>query len=71
MSYKKVRVVVEIEIPEGATHYSGRLDDMPTFFKKKDINGPHWFDYYEDRDVWILFGQQESYEFLKPLETVE
>jgi len=53
-----VKVIVEIEVPEGATHYGGSLTDDPTWYKCTQIGvvGAHWWYYSADRKSWIFMG---------------
>lgn len=52
----KKKVIVEIEIPEGATHYLGSIVDEPTFVKCKQIGGfDHWFCCDNEVD-WVLYS---------------
>ena len=54
----QVKVIVEITIPTGATHYSGLLVDHPTYYKTKAIAGhPYWFCYDPEREEWMLSGE--------------
>lgn len=62
----KIRVVVEVEAPEGATHYGGELTggleckgcDRPSWYKRVDIGvvGEHWFKWNEERKAWFFCG---------------
>lgn len=68
----KKKIIIEIEIPDGATHYSGYLDCFSdiTFYKKKVIAGyDHWF-YLNEFYVWKLASHMEP-KFIKEIIFVE
>jgi hypothetical protein len=42
----KAKLLIDVEIPDGATHYAGNLANDASFFKKKKIaQYDHWFVY--------------------------
>lgn len=50
----KVKVITQVEVPDGATHYHGDILDTPTFFKCTQVGGfDHWWYYAHG---WLLFG---------------
>ncbi len=65
MSIKKykIKVMVEVEIPAGATHHSGtNFDEDTTYYKCLDIAGyDHWFAFHDDKDDWILSGHSKPH----------
>ena len=51
----KIQVLVEIEAPDGATHYGGNLNDEPTWYKCSQPGGyVHRWYYNYDRKGWFL-----------------
>ena len=55
----KISITVQIEAPEGATHYFGDILDEPTFVKCSQIGvvGDHWFAY--DKEIgWHLLSHE-------------
>lgn len=52
----KLHVTVEVDAPDGATHYSGDLLDDPAYYKCVRINDyGHWFMWTADRPTeWRL-----------------
>lgn len=55
---KLVKVVVEIRIPDGATHYTGHLDD-PTWYKQHSIAGVTYWNYWDTtRNEWMVGSEQ-------------
>lgn len=66
-----MRVIVDLELPEGATHHCGLVTDEPMFLKMKLIAEiEHWFEYDPARKDWFLFGHNKPL-CAKPLEFVE
>ncbi len=58
---KSVRVVVEIRIPDGATHYNGHLDD-PTWYKQHSIAGVTYWNYWDTkRKEWMVGSEQRPH----------
>lgn len=64
----KIEVKVEVEAPNGATHYFGELLDDPLWFKKKYIAGyAHWFGLTRSGE-WVLVRHgEEAPRWSKPL----
>ena len=66
-----MRIIVDLDVPEGATHYCGLLTDEPLFLKMKLVGGgEHWFEYDPTREEWLLYSQQKP-RWAKPLEFVK
>lgn len=57
-----LKILIEIEIPDGSTHYFGSLRHSPLFLKKEYIGvvGAHWFTFDEEQQKWILFKHGEE-----------
>lgn len=36
MSVKKTKLIIEVKVPDGTTHYSGNIDDTFVTWYKKD-----------------------------------
>lgn len=65
------KVIIELNIPEGATHYLGNPPGEMEFFKKVYINEiTHWFSYDNRRDGWYLDCHGKGWGF-KELQFVE
>jgi len=64
---RKIMIEVEIDIPEGATHFVGNLTDDPTWYKYV-INSTGviraWYFYYPVRQTW-LYDSEYAPNFLK------
>ena len=58
---RTVKVVVEVEVPEKATHYSGELTSFPCFYYCSQVGvvGDHWW-YYHEGD-WILHSHHKPH----------
>jgi hypothetical protein len=54
----KIQVTVEVEVPDGATHYIGDLLDGPAWLKCTQIGvvGDHWWFWSPDDRGWFLLG---------------
>lgn len=53
----KVKVVVEVEAPEGATHYTGWLPTEATWWKSRPIAGfPQWLSWNPVSREWYVQG---------------
>ncbi len=67
----KVRVVVEIEAPEGATHYSEDLLDCPTWWKFQ-VNSTGvvkaWYYFSFDNNEWRYFQFGNAPDWLKEIQ---
>jgi hypothetical protein len=64
----KIKVMVEIEIPDDATHYTGELTDTATWWKKKLIAGfPQWLYWDIAREEWMVHGDYAPW-FIKEIE---
>lgn len=52
-----------LEVPYGATHYSGELiNDEPVFFKCTQVAGSdHWWFYDHKRKNWFLSGHTKPH----------
>lgn len=57
----KINVKIEIEIPEGATHYIGNIFDDPIWLKcsKIGVVGEHWW-------IWKSYGIWTFHSHKKP-----
>lgn len=66
----KLKVVIEIEAPEGATHYSGYASEITEYFKcvKYGVVGDHWF-YFNRNDGWRFVGHDKPW-FVKSLSDI-
>lgn len=56
----RIKVVVEIEVPDGATHYTGDLANYHYFYKLKQVGTADdiWYHLFHYRDeVWYLDNQ--------------
>lgn len=63
----KIKVSIEIEVPDGATHYRGDILDRPFFFKCTKVAGyDHWWVHEPDRVGWWLVGHSPPH-FMKEL----
>ena len=63
----RLRIPVEIEAPDGATHYLGNHNDM-SFYKKKDIGvaGEHWFCWSEIQKTWVMISHHHPH-WIQPI----
>lgn len=63
----KCTVELEVEVPEGATHYRGTFGEY-TWYKRKDtgVVGEHWYFLRSD-GVWH-FSQHARPDLIKPVE---
>lgn len=51
----KLKIIFEITVPDGATHFYGDILNDPTFLKKKIIADiEHWFYFSKIKNDWIL-----------------
>lgn len=51
----KIRVIIEIEVPDGATHYSGRISYDPVWYKQKQrVDGMYWYSCWREGAPWML-----------------
>lgn len=58
----KIKVVVEIEAPEGATHYAGPLLEDPTWWKfLTNSTGAIqvWCYWSESKQEWLVQSERE------------
>lgn len=52
-------VAVQVEVPDGATHFTGNLLDEAEFYKRKDVAGfPQWFWWAPHLGEWMLHGDR-------------
>lgn len=55
-------VAVQVEVPDGASHFTGNLLDEADFYKCKDVAGfPQWFWWAGARGEWMLQGDGPPY----------
>ena len=53
----KIKVTVEVDVPEGATHYAGEILDDPTYWRPKErSDGLYWQYWCETRHSWMFSG---------------
>ena len=58
----KIKVTVEVEVPEGATHYAGEILDDPTYWKSlQRSDGEHWYIWEAERRAWCPTGTTKPY----------
>ena len=60
----RLRIPVEVQAPDGATHYCGHLGgDVRefTYYKARDIGvaGQHWFYWSEQRKEWRMASHHQ------------
>ena len=64
-----VKIVVDIDVPNGATHYTGSLLDDPIWFKFT-VNSTKvirvWCYWSPLNDAWMIYGEKPPY-FLKEI----
>jgi len=64
----KITVKLQIEVPDGSTHFAGSLKDEPCFYKCTQVGGfDHWWFYASETENWFLSGHSEP-NFLKKIE---
>ena len=66
----KIQFKVEVEAPDGATHFSGDLLDDPVWYKCTQVGavGDHWWWYSKARGGWFLAGHSKPSRWLRSVE---
>lgn len=61
-------LTVNIEAPDGATHYTGDLLDDPSWYKVTQVGvvGDHWWRWNTKKSEWLLSSHCNPH-FLKEL----
>ena len=63
-----VIVPVQIEVPDGTTHFQGNPIEDPVFLKTKMIaDYPHWFFWSESKREWLLHSHGQMPFLVKDL----
>ena len=64
----KRKVILEVEMPEGATHYAGILTGDPVFYKRHEFeSGPCWVSWAVHMRTWIVSSQFHTDGWLKEI----
>lgn len=62
MSVKKIKLTIEVKVPDGATHYAGNIDDtFVTWYKKDGDDVWKWvWDWHsnDDSGSWVTQNAQ-------------
>ena len=57
---RKIKVTIEVEIPDNASHYAGHIDEGTDFYKCTQVGGfDHWWSWYTIRNEWVLHGHSK------------
>ncbi len=58
----KAKIAIEINVPEGATHYCGNLLDDPTWYKTEILTGvPYWLYWSNQHNEWMIKGETKPH----------
>lgn len=64
-------IAVQIEVPEGASHFTGNLLSEAEFYKCVSVVGfPQWFWWDADRGKWMLYLGKPPHS-LQPIKFLE
>lgn len=63
MTLRDFTRIVTIDVPDGASHYSGDLFDDHTFYKCTQVGvaGDHWWFYKASSDKWVLASHHKPH----------
>lgn len=75
MTYTKMKIAVEVEVPDGATHYSTWSDGTIMMDEDGDhywwmFDGKEWYLWIEISKKWV-YEVPDNLDALKPIEVIE